>query len=95
MSNLGLQAHVEFLAVRNAELLEAYTKGTPRTVTLRQRSDAGFGVFMSGAMLDTGHPDPDNKGTPLSGSISTVLTGLSWICVGIHSRRVLPCPVCA
>ena len=34
-------------------------------------------------------------GTALSGSISTVLTGLSWICVGIHSRRALPCPVCA
>ena len=33
--------------------------------------------------------------TPLSGSISTVLTGLSWICVGTHSRRALPCPVCA
>ena len=34
------------------------------------------------------------KGTALSGSISTVLTVLSWICVGIHSRRALHCPVC-
>ena len=34
-------------------------------------------------------------GTALSGSIFTVLTGLSWICVGIHSRRALPSPVCA
>ena len=34
-------------------------------------------------------------GTALSGSISTVFTVLSWICVGIHSRRALPCPVCA
>ena len=34
-------------------------------------------------------------GTSLSGSISTVLTALSWICVCIHSRRALPCPVCA
>ena len=34
-------------------------------------------------------------GTSLSGPISTVLTVLSWICVGIHSRRVLPSPVCA
>ena len=33
--------------------------------------------------------------TALSGSISTVLTGLSWICVGIQSRRALPSPVCA
>ena len=33
--------------------------------------------------------------TALSGSIPTVLTGLSWICVGIHSRRALPSPVCA
>ena len=31
----------------------------------------------------------------LSGSISTVLTVLSWIRVDIHSRRALPCPVCA
>ena len=31
----------------------------------------------------------------LSGSISTVSSGLSWICVGIHRRRALPCPVCA
>ena len=35
------------------------------------------------------------RGTALSGSISTVLTGLSWICVGVHSRRVLLSPVCA
>ena len=34
-------------------------------------------------------------GTALSGSISTVLTVLSWIFVGIHSRRALPSPVCA
>ena len=34
-------------------------------------------------------------GTALSGSISTILTVLSWICVGIHSRRALPSPVCA
>ena len=34
-------------------------------------------------------------GTALSSSISTVLTGLSWICVGVHSRRALPSPVCA
>ena len=34
-------------------------------------------------------------GTALSGSISTLLTGLSWICVGTHSRRALPSPVCA
>ena len=33
--------------------------------------------------------------TALSGSIFTVLTVLSWICVGIHIRRALPCPVCA
>ena len=35
------------------------------------------------------------SGTSLSGSISTVFTVLGWICVGIHSRRALPCPVCA
>ena len=38
---------------------------------------------------------PQSEGTTLSGSISTVLTVLSWICVGIHSRRALPSPVCA
>ena len=36
-----------------------------------------------------------SEGTALSGSISTALTGLSWICVGIHSRRALRSPVCA
>ena len=35
------------------------------------------------------------NGTALSGSISTILTGLSRIFVGIHSRRALPSPVCA
>ena len=35
------------------------------------------------------------RGTALSSSISTVLTGLSWIYVGVHSRRALPSPVCA
>ena len=40
-------------------------------------------------------PDAEIGGTALSGSISTVLTVLSWICVGIHSRRALPSPVCA
>ena len=34
-------------------------------------------------------------GTMTSTSFSTVLTVLSWIFVGIHSRRALPCPVCA
>ena len=33
--------------------------------------------------------------TALSGSISTVFTVLSWICVGRRSRRALPSPVCA
>ena len=42
----------------------------------------------------TAEASQDN-GTALSGSISTVFTVLSWICVGIHSRRALPCPVCA
>ena len=37
----------------------------------------------------------DMGGTALSGSISTVLTGLSWICAGIHRRGALPSPVLA
>ena len=37
----------------------------------------------------------DGGGTALSGSISTVLTGLSWICAGICMREALPSPVCA
>ena len=37
----------------------------------------------------------DAIGTALSGSISTVLTVLHSICVGIHNRRALPSPVCA
>ena len=35
------------------------------------------------------------EGTALSGSISTILTVLSWICVGIHRCGVLSSPVCA
>ena len=38
---------------------------------------------------------PMCPGTALSGSFFTVLTGLSCICVGIHSRGVLPSPICA
>ena len=34
------------------------------------------------------------QGTSLSGSISTGLTILSWICVGIHRCGALPSPVC-
>ena len=33
--------------------------------------------------------------TALSGPIFTILTVLSWICVGIHMCGALPCPVCA
>ena len=34
-------------------------------------------------------------GTSLSGSISTILTILSWICAGIYMCAALPSPVCA
>ena len=34
-------------------------------------------------------------GTALSGPISTLLTVLSWIYVGIHMCKALPSPVCA
>ena len=37
----------------------------------------------------------DQQGTSLSGSLSIILTVLSWICVGIRRRRALPSPVCA
>ena len=35
------------------------------------------------------------EGTSLSGSISTILTVLNWICVGIHRCGALPSPVLA
>ena len=38
---------------------------------------------------------PISHGTALSGSISTVLTVFSWICVGIHRCGALLSPVCA
>ena len=54
---------------------------------------------------DTDQPDPvvrqatvnmlADMGTSLSGSISTILTVLSWICVGIHMCGALPAPFCA
>ena len=34
-------------------------------------------------------------GTALPGPISTVLTGLSWICMGIYMCGAPPSPVCA
>ena len=34
-------------------------------------------------------------GTSLSGSVSTILTALSWICAGICMCGALPSPVCA
>ena len=37
----------------------------------------------------------DRVRTALSGSISTILTVLDWICVGIHGRGALPSPVLA
>ena len=58
-------------------------------------------TLVGGGMLGNLHQVGNDRligmahGTALSGSISTVLTGLSWICVGIHSRRALLCPVCA
>ena len=47
------------------------------------------------AVVEWGYTSAELQRTALSGSISTVLTILSWICVGIHSRRALPSPVCA
>ena len=59
----------------------------------------------SGGALFPKHADTEFMLTPSRGEAAGVrhfpaqfppfLTGLSWICVGIHSRRALPCPVCA
>ena len=64
----------------------------------KTRSVAGISVPSSLreiGYLSVGMDDGYQLCTALSGSISTVLTGLSWICVGIHSRRALTSPVCA
>ena len=37
----------------------------------------------------------DAERTSLSGSISTILTILSWICAGIYMCGALPSPACA
>ena len=66
-------------------------RGEPRAAARPRR--AATGACTSGSPGSPGRPGC--PGTALSGSISTVLTGLSWICVGIHSRRALPTPVCA
>ena len=55
------------------------------------------------AMMGYGQPQQASQyggqygasGMSLSGSISTILTVLSWLCVSIHMCGALPCPVCA
>ena len=75
-------------------------------LTMRRTVEAMVAMNYSGVKFDGCGPannltrwaeliNASGHRTALSGSISTVLTGLSWICVGIHSRRALPSPVCA
>ena len=50
--------------------------------------------FLGGDCDPSFHLLTDNvSGTALSGSISTILTVLNWICLGIHGRGSLPSPV--
>ena len=75
---------------RAAEL--AQVQGTPVDIgNIR----AALGEMNSSPMVVAMQRATVHERTALSGSISTVLTGLSWICVGIHSRGALPSPVCA
>ena len=75
-------------------------KGFPPGYARMIMSPANFSI--QEMQIDTWNRDSMNltgptafvAGTALSGPISTVLTGLSWTCVGIHSRRALPAPVC-
>ena len=57
----------------------------------------GFGLGLPGGHLqDPSAPYQDPAtGTSLSGSLSTILTVLSWICAGIYMCGALPSPVCA
>ena len=76
----------EWISRANAQGVEAYEIGpgeTKERAPLLNTTDVIASLWSPG------------DGTALSGSISTVLTVLSWICAGIHSRRALPCPVCA
>ena len=62
---------------------------------VHSEGDGDYGVF-SHIMIHRKHAgQKDLAGTALSGSISTVLTGLSWICAGICMCEALPSPVCA
>ena len=61
----------------------------------RSMTTTGIHLGERVVVADPASADQAGEGTALSGSIFTVLTGLSWICVGIHSRRALPSPVCA
>ena len=72
---------------------------TPALSHKRRCGDADVASLLTmalfdGLILNKERLHPGTR-TALSGSISTVLTGLSWICVGVHSRRALPSPVCA
>ena len=72
----------------------------PGMIRAGSRTDAlaaTYDVFATMLSLAGARPPPDRiiDGTALSGPISTILTVLSWICVGIHRRGVLPSPVLA
>ena len=53
----------------------------------------GMGSFQS--QRCGGRRGSSRTGTSLSGSISTILTVLSWICAGVYMCGALPSPVCA
>ena len=64
------------------------TAATSRTVTAAAAYAGAYELGGGGAALGV-------RLSALSGSIFTILTGLNWICVGIHGRGALPSPVLA
>ena len=56
--------------------------------------DQGFVALVANVSL-TDTDESVSVGTSLSGSNSTILTILSWICAGIYMCGARPSPVCA
>ena len=65
----------------------------------RQDSGVAVDTIPGREAADTQVPQhavpPTLHGTSLSGSLSTILTVLCWICAGIYMCGVLPSPACA
>ena len=72
---------LEDIGSRDARLVDSVRQSRAALVQLASGGDTHDAIFV--------------QGTSLPGSISTILTVWSWICMSIHGRGTLPSPVLA